>query len=182
MCYITWTNKLRTGTGFLTHTPLIDIRQHGPSNAACRIDLRRAQQAKNMPRGYLSATRAEHLWNTERARTRAPASRAHPRPAGESHARIALPTPICAMFLDSKMRPRIVLRQAEHRVSIGQALSGVRQKCVRCVRQHTCSRCMPTWISAPQVGRGSCDPLQPFWSCPRLTCGDGDPTEEELGS
>jgi hypothetical protein len=27
------------------------------------------------------------------------------------------------MFLDSKMRPRIVLRQAEHRVSIGQALS-----------------------------------------------------------
>ena len=90
------------------------------------IDLRRAQQAKNMPRGYLSATRAEsseHLWNTERARTRAPASRAHPRPVGESHARIALPTPICAMFMDSKVRPRIVLRQAEHRVSIGHALS-----------------------------------------------------------
>ena len=119
----TWTDKLRTGTGLLTHTPLIGIRQHAPSNAACSIDLRRAQQAENMPRGTISATCAEHLWNTERARARAPASRAHPRPAGESHARIALPTPICAMFLDSKMRPRIVLRQAEHRVSIGQALS-----------------------------------------------------------
>jgi hypothetical protein len=68
--------------------------------------------------------------------------------------------------------------QGQHRA----CAVGVRQKCVRCVRQHTCSRCMPTWISAPQVGRGSCDPLQPFWSCPRLTCGDGDPTEEELGS
>ena len=57
--------------------------------------------------------------------------------------------------------------------------------CKRCVRsgwQHTCSRCMPTWISAPHAGRGSSDPLQPFWSCPRLTCGDGDPTEEEMGS
>ena len=71
--------------------------------------------------GHLSATRAEHLWNTERARTRAPASRAHPRPAGESHARLPLSTSMCAMFLDSKVRPRIVLRQAEHRVSIGQA-------------------------------------------------------------
>jgi len=83
--------------------------------------------ARNKPKTCRAAplrhTRAEHLWNTERARARAPASRAHPRPAGESHARIALPTPICAMFLDSKMRPRIVLRQAEHRVSIGQALS-----------------------------------------------------------
>ena len=168
------TDKLRTGTGLLTHTPLIDIRQHEPSNTACRIDLQRAQQAENMPRGTsaprapstsgtqsgreparplhartpdpranhtcgspfprrhapcswtrrcaralscdrrsigsasgrrywraakvcevceaahllplhadvdLGATRAEHLWNTERARTRAPASRAHPRPA-----------------------------------------------------------------------------------------------------
>jgi len=48
---VTWTDKLRTGTGLLTHTPLIGIRQHTPSNAACSIDLRRAQQAENMPRG-----------------------------------------------------------------------------------------------------------------------------------
>ena len=48
---VTWTDKLRTGTGLLTHTPLIGIRQHAPSNAACSIDLRRAQQAENMPRG-----------------------------------------------------------------------------------------------------------------------------------
>jgi hypothetical protein len=60
--------------------------------------------------------------NAERARARATASRAHPRPAGESHALVALSTPISAMFLDSKMRPRIVLRQAEHRVSIECAL------------------------------------------------------------
>jgi hypothetical protein len=70
----------------------------------------------------LCAMRAEHLWNAERARARATASRAHPRPAGESHPLVALSTPICAMFLDSKMRPRIVLRQAEHRVSIERAL------------------------------------------------------------
>ena len=68
--------------------------------------------------------------------------------------------------------------QGQHRAGA----IGVRQKCVRCVRQHTCYRCMPTWISAPHAGRGSSDPLQPFWSCPRLTCGDGDPTEEEMGS
>jgi hypothetical protein len=56
------------------------------------------------------------------------------------------------------------------------------ERCVLGVRQRTCSRCMPTWISAPRAGRGSSDPLQPFWSCPRLTCGDGDPMEEEMGS
>ena len=137
---VTWTDKLRTGTGLLTHTPLIGIRQHAPSNAACSIDLRRAQQAENMPRGTISATCAEHLWNTERARARAPASRAHPRPAGESHARIAPPTPICAMFLDSKMCSACRGAQGQHRAGA----IGVRQKCVRCVRQHTCSRCMPT--------------------------------------
>ena len=37
----------------MTYTPPIDIRQLGPSIAACRTDLRRAQQAENMPRGTL---------------------------------------------------------------------------------------------------------------------------------
>ena len=138
--------------------------------------------ARNKPKTCRAAplrhAGAEHLWNTERARARAPASRAHPRPAGESHARIAPPTPICAMFLDSKMCSACRGAQGQHRAGA----IGVRQKCVRCVRQHTCYRCMPTWISAPHAGRGSSDPLQPFWSCPRLTCGDGDPTDEELGS
>ena len=63
--------------------------------------------------------------------------------------------------------------QGQHRAGA----IGVRRKWVRGGRQHTCSRCMPTWISAALAGRGSSDPLQPFWSCPRLTCGDGDPTE-----
>ena len=64
----------------------------------------------------------------------------------------------------------------------GRSESERARRCVRSGRQHTCSRCMPTWISAPRACRGSRDPLQPFWSCPRLTCGDGDPTEEEMGS
>ena len=67
--------------------------------------------------------RAEHLWSTERPRARASASRARPRPAGGSHERLPMSTSMCAMFSDSKMRPRIVLRQREHKVSIGQALS-----------------------------------------------------------
>ena len=76
----------------------------------------RAPLPENMPRGAMRASPQERF-------TRAPASRAHPRPAGESHARAALSTPTCAMFSDSKMRPRIGLRQAEHRVS-RQSTSG----------------------------------------------------------
>ena len=112
--------KFSTGTG-----PTDIIHDIASKRDGLRGPIR-APLPENMPRAPQlapTAMRAEHLWNAEQARARAPASRAHPRPAGESHARIALPTPICAMFLDSKMRPRIVLRQAEHRVSIGQALS-----------------------------------------------------------
>ena len=64
---VTWTDKLRTGTGLLTHTPLIGIRQHAPSNAACSIDLRRAQQAENMRRGT-SAPRAPSTSGTQSGR------------------------------------------------------------------------------------------------------------------
>ena len=65
------------GPDFLTHTPPIDIREHGPSNAACRIDPRRAQQAENMPRG----TSAPHTPSTPGAqcgRDRARPLRADP--------------------------------------------------------------------------------------------------------
>ena len=55
----------------------IDIRQLGPSNAACRTDLRRAQQAEIMPRAprHLGAIHAEHAWSTVRSRPRPTASR-----------------------------------------------------------------------------------------------------------
>eukprot|EP00966_Prymnesium_polylepis_P074523 1729763-Prymnesium_polylepis.1 len=56
------------------------------------------------------------------------------------------------------------------------------ERCGRGGRQHTFSRCMPRWISTERAGRGSSDPLQPFWPCLRLTCGDGDLTEAEMGS
>jgi hypothetical protein len=138
------TDNLRTGTGLLTHTPLIDIRQHGPSNAACRIDLRRAQQAENMPRGT-SAPRAEHLWMEHRAgaSTRARFTRAPP-----TRGRITRAAP--AVHVD--VRHVLGLEDAPaHCPATGGAQGqhragaiGVRQKCVRCVRQHTCSRCMPT--------------------------------------
>jgi hypothetical protein len=95
--------------------------------------------------------RAEHLWNAQRARARASASRAPPRPAGESHARLALPTSVCAMLLDSKMRPHIVLRQAEQQVSIAQALSACDKKAT--VWPHA-ARCGGS--EAPSVLRGGC--------------------------
>ena len=75
------TDKLRTGTGLLTHTPLIGIRQHAPSNAACSIDLRRAQQAENMPRG------------TSAARTSAPSTSLEHRAGASPRARFTRAPP-----------------------------------------------------------------------------------------
>ena len=95
--------------------------------------------------------RAEHLWNAQRARARASASRAPPRPAGESHARLALPTSVCAMLLDSKMRPHIVLRQAEQQVSIAQALSACDKKATLWPHAARCGG-----SEAPSVLRGGC--------------------------
>ena len=102
--------KVSTGTGpidIIHHIASKRDGLHGPASAPL---------IENMPRGAMRASPQERF-------TRAPASRAHPRPAGESHARAALSTPTCAMFSDSKMRPRIGLRQAEHRVS-RQSTSG----------------------------------------------------------
>jgi hypothetical protein len=93
------------------------------ANAACTIDLRRAQQAKNMPRGTSAPhTHAEHAWSTVRSRPRAPASRGPLRPLHRMKARAALCTRICGVFLGSKMRPRNVLRQMGQQASIANAL------------------------------------------------------------
>mgnify|MGYP006120376717 CR=1 FL=1 len=111
--------EISTGTG-----PIDIIHDIASKRDGLRGPIR-APLPENMPRGPLAPC-APSTSGTQSGRegTRPLHARTpDQRPAGESHARIALPTPICAMFLDSKMRPRIVLRQAEHRVSIGQALS-----------------------------------------------------------
>jgi hypothetical protein len=98
--------------------------QHIPSKKSVLHGPMRVQQPENQPCGtHICAMRAEHGMSTERLRPRATASRAHPRPAGESHERPELPTSICGMFLDSTMRPRNGLRQRVQRVSIERALS-----------------------------------------------------------
>ena len=80
--------------------------------------------------------RAEHIWDAERAlHARERFTRARPTRGRIIHARFALSTPICAMFLYSKMRPRIVLRQAERRVSIERALSACDKRAT--VRPHS---------------------------------------------
>ena len=89
---------------------------------------------------------------------------------------------MCAMFLDSKMRPRIVLRQREHKSVV--ASQSVRKVYEEWEAAHMLPLHADVDLGATRgdAGRGSSDPLQPCWSCPRLTCGDGDPTEEEMGS
>ena len=118
--------KISTGTGPIDIIHDIASKQDGLSGPI------RAPLPENI---CPAAMRAEHLWDAERARARASASRARARPAGESYARFALSTPICAMFLYSKMRPRIVLRQAERRVSIERALSACDKRAT--VRPHS---------------------------------------------
>ena len=140
---VTWTDKLRTGTGLLTHTPLIGIRQHAPSNAACSIDLRRAQQAENMPRGT-SAPCAPSTSGTQSGReparplhARTPDLRVNHTRGSRSHADMRH---VLGLEDAPAHCPATGGAQGQHRAGA----IGVRQKCVRCVRQHTCSRCMPT--------------------------------------
>eukprot|EP00966_Prymnesium_polylepis_P336721 7391718-Prymnesium_polylepis.3 len=76
---------------------------------------------KTCPAAPLLHARRAPLECTERPRARASASRARARSAGGSHALLPLSTSTCAMFLDSKMRPRIVLRQREHKVGRGES-------------------------------------------------------------
>ena len=64
--------RLRTGTGFLTHTRPTDIRQHRQSIAACMADLQRAQLAVN----HLQSTSAPHAPTTGRAQSRPPRTQA----------------------------------------------------------------------------------------------------------
>ena len=74
--------------------------------------------------------------------------------------RLALPTSVCAMLLDSKMRPRIVLRQAGQQVSIERALSACNKRAMGREDTHLFVE-RPTWNSAPIESRGVTDPLLP---------------------
>ena len=93
-------------------------------NIASKQDGLRAPQSaplpENMPRGPLAPC-APSTSGAPSGRERARAL--HGRAPDGSHERLPMSTSMCAMFSDSKMRPRIVLRQREHKVSIGQALS-----------------------------------------------------------
>ena len=67
---------------------------------------------------------------------------------------------MCAMFLDSKMRPRMVLRQAGQQVSIERALSACNKRAMGREDTHLFVE-RPTWNSALIESRGATDPLLP---------------------